>query len=570
MNRAEPLVVLAIVDETAVGALFGRVFGPIGDRALVATDLAEGLALAASERPDLTFVDVSLGHNAGLALVHHLRAVAPDAAVYALARPDALSMGAQAIALGGAGIIVMPPSGDELVTAASEIRAKRAALRERLALEAEADLARRGAAAAAAVGGLAEAGDRAEATARLATIFAEASGAAGVAVYVPASEGSRELARAAVAGDLGDAPTFVEEMGLMGWARAAGCELVPLATGPIAGGHVVLCGGPEAGSARRASIDLVASQAATMLALLAERERSTRGSMKDLTTSAYTFSYFVDVAGREIDKARRYGRRFALATIAVDESVSAERSSELAEVVLSAVRDTDVLARIDEREFYLLMPETGGLGAQSCRRRVLDRLGARGGRRNACAPSGLAIGVATFPHDGADLSRLLRAAKRRAEASTRSCVRTLELETKGLADVVDALLAARDGADGNRAIEGSPAEASAIAVAAVLEAARGGGAFAAAAQHPGLGFASAIRAALAHDRDAVELATVDVRAVDRCADLEVLAVVAEHGAYALAGRSSQGTVRAVGSADPLLVDLLVARLGEAAGTRLVE
>ncbi len=39
--------------------------------------------------------------------------------------------------------------------------------------------------------------------------------------------------------------------------------------------------------------------------------------MKDPSSSAYTFAYFVDVAGREIDMARRHNRRFALATIGV-------------------------------------------------------------------------------------------------------------------------------------------------------------------------------------------------------------------------------------------------------------
>ena len=89
----------------------------------------------------------------------------------------------------------------------------------------------------------------------------------------------------------------------------------------------------------------MASQAATTLALLGERERSTRGAIKDLTTSAYTFAYFVDIAGREIDKARRYGRRFALATIALDEDPrsparsgsrddNSNASTDLAEVIL--------------------------------------------------------------------------------------------------------------------------------------------------------------------------------------------------------------------------------------------
>src|SRR5260370_7716885 len=107
----------------------------------------------------------------------------------------------------------------------------------------------------------------------------------------------------------------------------------------------------------------MAGQAATTLALLGERERSTRGAIKDQTTSAYTFAYFVDIAGREIDKARRYGRRFALATIALDENATSA-PTDLAEVILSAVRDTDVLPRAAQHEFYLPIPETACVGPQ--------------------------------------------------------------------------------------------------------------------------------------------------------------------------------------------------------------
>ena len=77
--KTTTLTVLAIVDAAPIVQLFSRVFSTPDDQVLIATTLAEGLSLAASVAPDLAFVDVSLGHNAGLALVHHLRAVAPNA-----------------------------------------------------------------------------------------------------------------------------------------------------------------------------------------------------------------------------------------------------------------------------------------------------------------------------------------------------------------------------------------------------------------------------------------------------------------------------------------------------------
>jgi GGDEF domain-containing protein len=310
---------------------------------------------------------------------------------------------------------------------------------------------------------------------------------------------------------------------------------------------------------------------------LGERERSTRGAIKDLTTSAYTFAYFVDIAGREIDKARRYGRRFALATVAVDET-STSAPTDLAEVILSAVRDTDVLARVDEQEFYLLMPETGGVGAQSCRRRVLQAAAARAGRGGVGGdlPAGLTIGVATYPHDGTDLSRLLRAAKRRAEMSRGSVVRSLNLDGLGLSSLVNELMVrSRRGAtepnfEGAHAIDLSLREAVDLAVSAVTEAMRGGPTFVAVAHHPELGLSSSVRAHLGHEREDLSLHILDLRAAEGCEDLQVLTVIAEHGAYLLVGRSDGVGLRGLHGSDPILVDLITLRSGQTAGVRLLD
>ena len=64
-----------------------------------------------------------------------------------------------------------------------------------------------------------------------------------------------------------------------------------------------------------------------------------------------------------------------------------------------------------------------------------------------------------------------------------------------------------------------------------------------------------------------KLATVDVSGVPGCANVEVCALVAEHGAYALVGRSENHFVRAVHAADPLLADLLIQRMSQASGAR---
>jgi GGDEF domain-containing protein/DNA-binding response OmpR family regulator len=574
--RTGSLRVLAIVDAPQLADLFVRVFEAHDDRIFVASTLPEGLSLAAAETPDLAFVDVSLDRNAGLALVHHIRAVSPHAVVYALARKEALDLGAQAVALGGAGLIMMPPSGDELLTAAAEVRAKLGAQREKQELEQRALLAERATQFAARIAELAEFGDRREAARKLPPIFAEMTGAKAALVYVPATEGSTALVQIGARGEVAHAPSFTDEMGLLTFARQSGCEVLALAVRQLAEGHVLLSGLSAGLDAHeRSSLELLAGQAATTLALLGEKERVARGAIKDLTTSAYTFAYFVDIAGREIDKARRYGRRFALATITLDEA-AAGRSNDLAEVILSAVRDTDILARVDEHEFYLLMPETGGVGAQSCRRRVLQSAATRAGRPGSWGvPVELSIGVATYPHDGTDLSRLLRAAKRRAEMSRHSVVRTMDSDLS-LAALVDELVRVAPASpseldfEGPRPIELSLRHAIDLAIAAVTDAVRGGTTLVAVGHHTELGLSSSVRAHLGHEREGLSLHTLDLRAVRGCENLQVLTVIAEHGAYFLVGRSNAGTMRGVHGSDPILVDLVTLRSVQAAGLRLLD
>jgi DNA-binding response OmpR family regulator/GGDEF domain-containing protein len=580
---------MAILDDAATTQVIERTLELSRDRFGVATDLAEGLARASVEVPDVVLIDIALGQNAGLAVVHHLRAVAPDVLIYALAHTDRLELGTQAVALGGTGVLMLPLSGDELLTVLSDVRTRRGERELRFKLQREADVTRRLAGIGTKVAEIAEAPSRREAAQRLARLLVEEAGAVSALVYLPAGEGHRQLVRAAVVGPTQGTPAFCEDIELLAFADASQLQVVRLSLRREYEG-LLLIGGLPVGRDNEPLplINLIASQAATALALLGEREQSNRGAIKDPSSSAYTFSYFVDVAGREIDKARRYGRRFALATISIEEDApksetesraQREPGVEAAERVLGVVRDTDVLARVDDHEFYLLMPETGGKGAHTCRRRVMRHmLGESGQRRGEAAGLDLTMGVATFPHDGTDLSQLLRVAKHRAEACRASLLRKLALQRLPLPDLLDSLLWATAGPTPDtpigiewpQAIELPTADLIGLCVAALNQAVRGGGTQVVATQRAGMSIGAAVRAELGHDGDDIRFDAMDVSGMSGCADLEVLSVIAEHGSYALLGRSEGALVRAVHSGDPLFADLLILRLSEAAGMRLVD
>lgn len=579
-EEAVSLHVMAIVGEQETMELMSSVFTGAGDDLVLATDLAEGLARAAAEVPEVVFIDVGLGNGAGLALVHHLRAVSPDVSVFALAHENSSELGSQVTALGGEGVLMHPLTGDELLMAVSAVRRRRAEQRERIRLERQAAEVRQGADLAIQIADAAECEDRAAACEHVADVFMQAARAATAMVYVPAGEGSTQLMRVAERGDVGQAPSFCAEMELHNYARSHDLEVVPLALKSKMSGLVVLGGTELQGEELDPLLRMLASQSATMLSLVLEREHSHRGAMKDPRSSAYTFAYFVDVAGREIDKSRRHHRRFALATLVLeggedDDAAIEQAATEVVDRVLGLVRDTDVLARIDKGEFYLLLPETGGAGGHALRRRVTRRTGGTEDRRASAGSPELTMGVATFPHDGSDLSRLLRVAKHRADASRASVVRRLGLDRQSLEEIIDLLLWHDNDSDEGearlespRSIELPVMDFMTVAVAAVGEAVRGGDTRIIVTERPGMSVGTAVRASLGREPEGFK--AVDVSRVAGCSDIDALCVIAEHGAYVLVGRSDRNVIRAVHACDPLLTDLIIQRLGEVAGKRLID
>lgn len=599
------LTVLAIVVDEATRALFTRIV--TRDRLLVSADLNEGLALAESSPPDVAFVEIGINGGAGLAMVHHLKALFPGVTILALAARTALEAAANAVALGGAGLVMLPIAGDEILSAIAAAKAAIAQRQLRADLDQASIVFSRAAAWMTRLAELADATSRNAAAQQLVEVLIEATGAAGAAVYLTVGDKPTELVRAAVSPALERAPAFGMEADVVDHARRERLLVVPLATRSIKAGQVLLtqpasgsgASGPHSlgGLAPRAAagaepassvksaapqryridglVKMLATQAATAFGLLHERDRAGGSAIKDPSSSAYSFAYYVDVAGREIDKARRYGRRFAIATVAYEPDAASAGAAqvspaEIADSLLKAARDTDVLARVDEREFHLLMPETDGLGAHAARRRILARLADKSGR---VIPAGLLVGAATFPHDGHDLSQLLRIARRRADATRDSIVHRLGADQAGLADLLEALdwevrTPSPEAICAPRPLELALPEAAALATTVVADALRGGATILTVAHHDKLSLGAAVRASLGPTRDNVTVHALDVSALPGGEAVEALSVIAEHGAYALIGRADGGVLRGLHAADPLLADLLAERLGRAAGLRI--
>jgi hypothetical protein len=471
---------------------------------------------------------------------------------------------------------LIPPTGDELLLAVDKARERLAMEDLALTLRAEAGTLRLAVDEATKLTSLARRTFQSVVRALL-LATSTATSATRVAIYARDDAGGHRLVTSTEGA--GFAPSCEDDAELADLAERARALYVPVFPRPLgtkqppAGamqsaqeGAVTLLVAAPAPAPNDPGMQLLVQLAANLLAEVKERETLSDGAMKDPASSAYSFGYFVDVAGREIDKARRYGRRFALVSLAVDPGASLP-ALEVAERVLRVARDIDVLARVDESELLLLMPEADGLEVNDLRQRLVVALAhiegstpPRGG--SIRAPQGITVGTSTFPHDGEDLTQLLRVARRRAEATRVSVVERLRLEGMVLSDVVDTLLWDQDLSNGHgprspeaaRAIELPVAEVVSLVSSALAYALRGGAGIVTVTQRDELGLAAGLRMASAGE--GFEVRAHDVRSMPSCESVEAFAVVAEHASYALLGRLDNGVFRGVHAADPMLATLV--------------
>lgn len=177
-----------------------------------------------------------------------------------------------------------------------------------------------------------------------------------------------------------------------------------------------------------------------------------RLGLRDPETAAYNLSYFTDYASKEIYKARRYGRTFSLIIFSLDNLQpirlrhGAEDAKKATRGVIRAlariIRDSDIVAKASDHEFYLLLPETDFFGASMFLRRAAAAVREEPEAREVEAKTsiGLVSGASTFPKDGEDFDELVHRCRARAEERRASLQRTLQLEGLSFWEQVEVLL----------------------------------------------------------------------------------------------------------------------------------
>ncbi len=589
------LRVLVVAAKAADARFVQRVLEDHGDEVRMSDDVMDALAHLTREAFDVVMVSLSLPRGDGLALVHHVRALYPALDVIVMSTPHEIEETAHAIALGVLSNVLLPLTGDAILVAADRARERRLLVADRARLaRAEAMSRRRTATYARCAAFVAETSPMSVASRVLDACEGELALRA-AAIYAP-GHGTSGLARLASLGEAAALPREIDDAQVAGIDPTAvvqthpnGIRLVMIGeTDIVALAELV----PEENVVPDDAIEgleIVAALGTAAFTAARKVDAIARTGIKDPDTSAYTFAYFGDVAGREIDRAARHGRRFGLLTLSLDgmDEVKAKLPpDELVEVrravtdaVLSSVRDSDVLARVEDDEYYLLLPETAMLGASAARRRIQKKF--------ASAPElsrlGLAgvepiVGIAVYPGDGADLGRLLRVSRRRGDRSRRGPYQRLALARRTFWESVDVLLAEesvealRDDVGLGAYVAMPRALVTRIAAQVATDAVRSkasGTLYVAGDDEAAAAVSSALavtdpgplRAWILGGEsgrgDPIRLPLHDPR-IER---QTLLLAMTELGGYFLAGRpNGDGTLRVYHSADPDLVDGLVAAL----------
>lgn len=459
------LSVLVVAADERDASFATRVLEERGDSVTVAPSVPDAVTRLGRGDVDVALVSLSLPHGDGLALVHHLRALYPTVDVIVMTTPQDLEDSSHAMALGVLQTVLRPLTGDALLVAVDRARERRMLIDQRERLDAEARSGRMRTATYARCAAFIAETDREIVAARILEACQQELSLLDGALYLPPFQGARTFMRAASHGERSQLPPSLSQEALDGFDPT---EVVAVRDGRIQvaflgpmelAGAAILVPEQKLSGEQEEALTVIASLGTASLEAARKVDAIARTGIKDPETSAYTFAYFGDVAGREIDRAARHGRRFSLVTLSMDGmtelgevSPEAQRIARklLTEAVLAAVRDSDVVARVEDDELYLLLPETALLGVLGARHRIEARFAAQAELRrimreqlDLSAPA-LTFGVAVYPFDGTDLGTLLRRSRQRGEQSRRGPWRRLGLGGRPLFEALDMLMGTED------------------------------------------------------------------------------------------------------------------------------
>lgn len=174
--------------------------------------------------------------------------------------------------------------------------------------------------------------------------------------------------------------------------------------------------------------------------------------LREKDSHLYSMAYFIDYAGKEIYRARRYKRPFSVVEIVIDNAeyfkLNMNRdmydnlSKWLVNNISQGLRSSDVIARVSESEFLLVMPDTDYMGALSYISRSLNNFRSEQfvNFLDKYIPLSVSMGAASFPSHGSDYDSLIYNCSGKIKAIRESIYRKHHLEEMGFYQILDYLI----------------------------------------------------------------------------------------------------------------------------------
>jgi diguanylate cyclase (GGDEF)-like protein len=447
--------ILVVDDEKFFQELFRELLQGAGHQVRVAVSGEDALRRMAEERFDVLLTDVVMPGLDGIALVREARKRAPDLEAVAITGHDDVKLAVQAMKAGCADFLTKPVDRDELVQVCDRTLARVRLRREHTQLLSENQefarsqaLYRQGLQILATLDG-----ERLQDLAL--SILARVTDAQGAALWVADEKGQLALRgyrglvdRAALPAridpqDPAWAPRLAQAAPAAAPGRADAGEafVVPLLADEEPVGLALLSDGARGRFAaeQHAAALTVADFTAIAVKNARRFQALERIGLRDRDTGAYNLAYFIDYAGKEFYKARRYGRAFSLVVLSIDNAEQMRKEGgrelyrratrDLVAAVSRVARDADILAKVSESEYYLLLPETDSFGALMFLRRAADEVRREESIRELerRCPVLLSMGASAFPKDGEDFDELLHWARARVQEQRGSLLRRLHL-----------------------------------------------------------------------------------------------------------------------------------------------
>lgn len=531
--------VLLVTQDDAVQLTVRAALEHEGEECHVVVDVASALTVLGEKRPQLALVDLALRAGSALALVHHLVALDPQLAIAVISQPATFGTAAEALALGASTIVVAPITGDAVLRAFADVRAKQGLLDRVARYQAEVrdtdDLAEAMTLSVAALGHE----DDAALSEALVGLFQLASGARGVALYqtspgqAKAGQPAARLAGYGTALEMRD--RYDDEASLLRAAAARGSEVHYLRAADAPDLALVI---EKSNPVREQRLKGSLRFATLLLPLrkVAPREGGPDSSVRPKRMSMPALGKLLEDA-----IAPRGARAAILALLAKPDKPIRD------EALLQLLREPGTAYVIQEDGAFILLPELDGATARA----LVFPL--------EWGP----VGVVEAPLDGTDLDALVALARTRANEGRETPAYALA-GTKTFPDLFTSLLGAPAGAP--RATSAYPLELSldaarSLALHATQRALALGVSAISVAHRGPFGLDAIVRDVAEPLKD--RLRRYDLRTLG-AGDFELVVIEGARATWLLCGRKDKDRLKAIHTSDPFVATLVADRLQKVA------